>query len=46
MLKDVGVRYAIVGHSERRHIFGDTNEIVAKKAVAVHRNNMIPTEIT
>lgn len=42
MLKDVDVNYVIVGHSERRHTFGDTNEIVAKKAVAVYRNGMVP----
>lgn len=42
MLKDKAVKYVIVGHSERRYEFGDTNEDVAKKAVAVHRNNMLP----
>ena len=31
MLNDFGVRYAIVGHSERRTLFGDTNERVAAK---------------
>ena len=31
MLKDYGCRYVIIGHSERRHIFGETNETVAGK---------------
>ena len=33
MLTDFGCRYAIVGHSERRSIFGDTDEIVARKPI-------------
>ena len=32
MLKDVGVRYAIVGHSERRQYHGETDVVVAVKA--------------
>ena len=32
MLKDFGVRYAIVGHSERRHYHGETDAVVAAKA--------------
>ena len=32
MLKDFGVRYAIVGHSERRQYHGETDEVVAAKA--------------
>ncbi len=32
MLKDFAVRYAIVGHSERRHYHGETDEQVAHKA--------------
>ena len=31
MLKSIGVQYVIVGHSERRQFFGETDEIVAKK---------------
>lgn len=34
MLKDVGVKQAIVGHSERRQYFGETDEILNKKARA------------
>ena len=32
MLKDVGVEYVIVGHSERRALFGDTDETVCARA--------------
>src|SRR3954471_23011224 len=32
MLLDVGCTYAIVGHSERRQYFGETDESVAKRA--------------
>jgi triosephosphate isomerase len=32
MLRDFGVRYAIVGHSERRQYHGETDEVVAAKA--------------
>ena len=31
MLQDYGCRYVIIGHSERRHIFGETNETAARK---------------
>jgi len=34
MLRDFGVRYAIVGHSERRQYHGETDALVAKKARA------------
>jgi len=34
MFKDAGARYALVGHSERRHIFGETNDDVHKKMEA------------
>ena len=34
LLLDAGATWAIVGHSERRQFFGDTNEIVGKKAAA------------
>jgi triosephosphate isomerase len=35
MLVDLGCRYAIVGHSERRALFGETDELVARKAGAL-----------
>ncbi len=31
MLKDVGCKYVILGHSERRHLFGESNEVVNMK---------------
>ncbi len=34
MLNDIGATYVILGHSERRHIFGETDENVNKKTVA------------
>jgi triosephosphate isomerase len=42
MLVDFGCRYAIVGHSERRQWFGDTDAVVAAKAVAALAAGMTP----
>ena len=42
MLKDVGCQYVIVGHSERRVMMGETNEIIAKKFITAVKNNLIP----
>jgi triosephosphate isomerase len=42
MLKDVGCTYVIVGHSERRQFFGDTNEIVRQKVAAALRAGLKP----
>ena len=42
MLGDVGCRYAIVGHSERRALYGDTNERVAEKFVAAQASGLVP----
>ncbi|MGC8539397.1 MAG: triose-phosphate isomerase [Phycisphaerae bacterium] len=35
MLREMGVAYVLAGHSERRHILGETDEIVGKKAHAI-----------
>jgi len=42
MLKDVGCAYVIIGHSERRQYFGETNENVNRKAKAAHAHGLIP----
>ena len=42
MLVEAGCRYVILGHSERRHIFGETDAIVAKKTVAALDAGLIP----
>jgi triosephosphate isomerase len=42
MLKDVGCRYALVGHSERRHFHSESSEMVARKFVAATRAGLIP----
>lgn len=34
MLVDIGCRYVILGHSERRHIFGETDEQINRKVLA------------
>ena len=41
-LAKLNVRYVIVGHSERRELFGDTNEWVSKKLHAVLKHAMVP----
>jgi triosephosphate isomerase len=35
LLKDVGCQYVIIGHSERRQLFGETDELVNRKARAL-----------
>ncbi len=42
MLVEAGCRYVIVGHSERRQFFGDTDETVAKKAKAALAAGLTP----
>ncbi len=42
MLKDVGCQYVIIGHSERRLFFGETNETVNKKVKSAHEYSIIP----
>lgn len=40
--KDAGARYALVGHSERRHVFGETDAQTAKKCAAAARSGITP----
>jgi triosephosphate isomerase len=42
MLKDVGVKYVIIGHSERRQFFGETNQTVNKRLKSALKHNLIP----
>jgi triosephosphate isomerase len=42
MLRDVGCRFAIVGHSERRRLYGETDAQVAAKAVQAQACDLIP----
>lgn len=42
MLKDAGCEYVIIGHSERRQYFSETDEMVNKKAKAILANGLIP----
>ena len=42
MLKEFSVRYVILGHSERRQYQRESNELIAKKALAAHAANLKP----
>ncbi len=42
MLKDLGVSYVIIGHSERRQFFNETNETVNKRLRAALKNGLAP----
>ena len=42
MLKDIGCKFVIVGHSERRNYFNETNEMVNKKAKAALAAGLYP----
>jgi triosephosphate isomerase len=42
MLADVGCRYALVGHSERRHFHEESSDLVARKFFAAKRAGLVP----
>src|SRR5689334_11823526 len=42
MIKEAGAEYAIVGHSERRRLFGESDQIVNRKALAVIAAGLTP----
>ena len=42
MVRDTGAQYVILGHSERRHVFGESDEMIAKKVKAALENKLRP----
>ncbi|MBZ2279874.1 triose-phosphate isomerase, partial [Buchnera aphidicola] len=42
MLKDIGVKYVIIGHSERRFFHHENNNMIAEKFSIVKSLNLIP----
>ena len=42
MLKDIGCTYALCGHSERRHVIGESDELVNKKISAAILGGLLP----
>lgn len=42
MLVDIGCRYAIVGHSERRALYAEDDALVARKFAAAGRHSLVP----
>lgn len=42
MLTEMGVKYVIIGHSERRQYFAETDESVNKKVLTAIKHNLIP----
>jgi len=42
MLRDVGCRYVLVGHSERRQLYGESDALVARKFVAAQSQGLLP----
>ncbi len=42
MIKSLGAQYVIVGHSERRQIFGENDEMISTKVSQCHKQDMFP----
>jgi len=42
MLLDLNVQYVIIGHSERRHLFGESDELINKKLKKVLKTELVP----
>ena len=43
MLKDIGCSYVLCGHSERRHVLGENDELINKKVAAAISGGLLPT---
>lgn len=39
MIKDCGLDWVILGHSERRHVFGESDELIGQKVLALSHFN-------
>ncbi len=46
MLKDVGCSYVLCGHSERRHVIGENDELINKKVGAAVSGGLLPSQKT
>ena len=42
LLAQMGCKYALIGHHERRTLFGESNDVISQKIAASSRNNLIP----
>jgi triosephosphate isomerase (TIM) len=42
MLRDVGCKYVILGHSERRHIIGESDELINRKVIKCLADGLLP----
>lgn len=42
MLKDIHCLYCLCGHSERRHVIGETDELINKKVIAAVKGGLLP----
>jgi triosephosphate isomerase len=42
MLKEFGIEYVILGHSERRHLFGESDKLIAKRVEGVYKFGLTP----
>ncbi|MCU0635849.1 MAG: triose-phosphate isomerase [Gemmatimonadaceae bacterium] len=42
MVRDIGAKYVLVGHSERRHVFGETDEATGKKVAIAIQARLTP----
>jgi len=42
MVREAGCTHVLLGHSERRHVFGETDEMVHRKVAAALENDLVP----